>query len=115
MFEPMRTAEVKINTVILSLNDHLHTATLLGDNYPNPFNGETTIPYVIGEQTTVDISIYDMIGQKLNTLVHGSLQPGSYKTVWKANDNNSNRVNPGIYFCKMFAGDKAFVKLMIVQ
>ena len=115
IFEPMATAAIGINTMVLGLKDHLEDATSLGDNYPNPFMGETTIPYIVGNETTVDISIFDMLGKKLNTLVHGNLQSGSYTTVWKVNDHNFNKVNPGIYVCKMLAADKVFVKLIVVK
>lgn len=115
VFKKMASAKVQLNIKALGLDDPFDAITSLGDNYPNPFSGETTIPYVIGEETKVDISIFDMLGKKLNTLVHGSLQSGSYTTVWKANDGHSNKVNPGIYVCKMLAGDKAFVKLVVVK
>jgi len=115
VFEPMGTAAVKINTMALGLNDQFEETTSLGDNYPNPFNDETTIPYVVGKGTTVDISVYDILGKKFKTLVNGTLQPGSYTTTWKANDENSSKVTPGIYMCKMIAAGKVFVKLMVVK
>ena len=115
MFEPMGTAEVKINSMVLGLNDQFEETTSLGDNYPNPFIDATTFPYVIGNETTVDISIFDMLGKKINTLVHGNLLAGSYTTNWKVNDDNSQKVNPGIYVCKMLAADKVFVKLVVVK
>ncbi|MBW8332103.1 MAG: T9SS type A sorting domain-containing protein, partial [Prolixibacteraceae bacterium] len=114
VFEPMGTASIGINS-ITGLDIELGAMTSLGNNYPNPFHNETTIPYVIGKETMVDISIYDMIGRKINTLVHGIIQPGSYTAVWKANDSKANRIKPGTYICKMQVEKGEMVKLMVVQ
>ncbi|OYV85865.1 MAG: hypothetical protein B7Z63_04860, partial [Ignavibacteriae bacterium 37-53-5] len=50
----------------------------LGQNYPNPFNPTTTIQYEIPRQERVTLEIYDVLGQKVSTLVDGMLQPGQY-------------------------------------
>jgi hypothetical protein len=114
-FEPMASAAIRINSAVTGLDNELYGTTSLGNNYPNPFRGETTIPFVIGKETMVDISIYDMLGKKLNTLVQGNFQPGSYTTTWKTNEGKANRIKSGVYICKMQAGGRLFVKSMIVE
>jgi hypothetical protein len=84
--------------------------TSLGDNYPNPFSMETTIPYCIGETTVVDLSIYDVLGQRVTTLVKTTQTAGSYEIIWDGANNNHEKVKPGIYFCRMVTGNKVLVK-----
>lgn len=97
---------------VVTGTDHLPEGLAsLGNNYPNPFKHLTSIPYVIAKETTVDISIYDGSGRKMTTLVHGNLQPGDYSVTWEKNAG----VRPGVYICKMQAGQSAFTKMIIAE
>ncbi|MBN1790238.1 MAG: T9SS type A sorting domain-containing protein [Bacteroidales bacterium] len=111
VFEPMGTT-----AAILDLGNTVPGAgiTSLGDNYPNPFNLETTIPFTIGEKTKVDLSIYDVLGQRLATLVNSTREAGSYEITWDGSDNRQEKLKPGVYFCRMVAGNKALVKTIEV-
>ncbi len=113
-FDPMGSAMISINTSVLSKNDYDIT-TSLGYNYPNPFVYETSIPFNVGAETAVDIAIYNIQGLKLRTLVHSTLQSGSYTTVWNITNEKNNTIMPGIYFCKMVAGNKVFVKTILIK
>lgn len=53
--------------------------SLVGAAYPNPFNGNVIIPFEISESTQIDLIIYNMLGQKLNSRTIGAYQPGSYQ------------------------------------
>ncbi len=66
--------------------------TLL-QNYPNPFNAQTTISYNLPEAGSVTLTIYDIMGQKVATLVEGIEQAGEHQAVWDAGD-----VTSGVYF-----------------
>lgn len=79
----------------------------LDQNYPNPFNPTTTIRYDIASQTTVELSVYNVMGQKVATLVHEAKAPGSYRAVWNAEDMSS-----GIYYYRLNAGSKTFTRQM---
>ncbi len=70
----------------------------LEQNYPNPFNASTTIRYRITEQSYVTVTIYDILGRKINALINRSQSPGLYSIRWDA-----SRVNSGIYWCKLHA------------
>ena len=117
VFDPLGTAMVFFDIGLVSnSNTENKSLTMLGDNYPNPFSGQTTIPFFVGEDTTVEISIYSMSGKKLTTLVDSEFQPGSYTTSWIPADENKNReIASGIYFCKMIASDKVYVKKLIIK
>lgn len=81
----------------------------LAQNYPNPFNMETTISYNLPEQAVVVVEIYDVLGQKVETLVNQQQSAGQYRVVWHAYDKSS-----GMYFYKIQAGKHAETKKMVL-
>jgi hypothetical protein len=91
---------------ISSINDDSENY-LPGDfmisQYPNPFNSQTIIQYILPTRASVSISIFDIIGRKVTGLNEGVKNPGTYQFIWNASDFAS-----GIYFYRICAGD--FVK-----
>jgi protocatechuate 3,4-dioxygenase beta subunit len=67
-------------------------------NYPNPFNPSTKIDFALPEAFTVNLSIYDILGRKIKTLVEKSLPPGRYSVTWNGSDASDRPVSSGIYF-----------------
>ena len=84
----------------------------LSQNYPNPFNPSTTINFSVKEMKNVNISIYNILGQKVRTLVNANYAQGFYNQVWDATDDSGNSVSTGIYVYVMTVGDKRFTKKM---
>ncbi len=79
-------------------------------NYPNPFNPNTTIEYALPEAGFVDLSIYNIYGQKITSLVMGNEPAGNYKLQWHATDLSS-----GFYFYRlMVSGRLIKTKKMIL-
>jgi flagellar hook assembly protein FlgD len=89
--------------------------TALHGNYPNPFNPTTTISYSVREKQPVQLVIYNMLGQKVKTLVNGEVEPGNHSAVWHGRDNNGRPVASGVYFFKMHAGKYTSTKKMILM
>jgi len=87
----------------------------LANNYPNPFNPSTTIEYSIPTQSHVTISIYNLLGQKIRTLVDETQVPGKHITSWNGRDYDGKLVASGVYFYKIIAGDYAQIKKMLLQ
>jgi hypothetical protein len=81
----------------------------LSQNYPNPFNARTFISYSLPKASLVTISIYDMLGHKLETLAGGEKPAGCYQAIWNAGNKSS-----GIYFYKIQAGDFSETKKMLL-
>ncbi|MBN1292185.1 MAG: T9SS type A sorting domain-containing protein [Candidatus Latescibacteria bacterium] len=81
----------------------------LVQNYPNPFNPATTISFTIQSTDMVKLTIYDMLGQKVDTLVNQVMVPGTYSTVW----NGQNRAS-GFYFYKFESGATSLTKKMML-
>ncbi len=67
-------------------------------NYPNPFNPNTTIEYVLAKRTTVSINIYDIQGRFVKNIENGEKVAGSHSIIWNGNDENGNLVSSGVYF-----------------
>ncbi|MEZ5357589.1 MAG: FlgD immunoglobulin-like domain containing protein [Candidatus Zixiibacteriota bacterium] len=80
----------------------------LSQNFPNPFNPTTRIDYSLARKTEVNISVYNILGQKVNTLVSGEMDAGEHTIYWNGDDASGDAVASGIYFYKMVTND--FVK-----
>ena len=79
----------------------------LSANYPNPFTRSTEIHYQLPEIAQVDISIYNVKGQKIKVLENEQVEPGYYSIHWDGLDENGKKVRPGIYFYTIHAKGKS--------
>ena len=69
----------------------------LGDNYPNPFDELTTIPYSLDAGGEVELVVYNSVGQAVRTLVNDYRFEGSHEAVWDATDDSGREVGSGVY------------------
>tara|TARA_A100000164_G_C21782363_1_gene711658 strand:- start:253 stop:1041 length:789 start_codon:yes stop_codon:yes gene_type:complete len=77
----------------------------LAQNYPNPFNPVTKIGYGIAEDAVVTISVYNLIGERVATLVNESKNPGYYFTNWDSKNDLGMPVSAGMYIYQIRAGE----------
>ena len=84
-----------------SIEDQVIIPTQLKGCYPNPFNPSTTIVFSIGEETQVNIDIYNIKGQKVRHLTNDSFSRGEHKLLWDGKDDQGRKVSSGIYFAEM--------------
>ena len=88
---------------------------ILSQNYPNPFNPITEILYELPRASRVTLDVYNVLGQKVNTLVKDKLQEiGTYRVSWDATDNRGAMVTSGVYFYKIETGDFRATKKMVL-
>ncbi len=91
-----------------------HTAQpdrfVLEQNYPNPFNPQTTISFHVYDEGKCNLSIYNINGQLVRTLVSEHLRPGTYKTTWNGRDNSGLLLPSGVYLYRMKMNDRAQTK-----
>ncbi|MCF7805836.1 MAG: DUF5689 domain-containing protein [Candidatus Marinimicrobia bacterium] len=85
----------------------------LANAYPNPFNPSTTIRYGVPELTDVSIQVYNMMGQRVATLVQERLHPGYYTIVWNGQNYLGQPVATGVYFYQMRTGAKVMTKKVV--
>jgi hypothetical protein len=90
------------------------TVYTLEQNYPNPFNPSTQIRYALPEDAMVTISIYDMMGRKVRTLVSQRMSPGYHTTLWNAANDKGLQVSAGMYIYTIQAGSYHHMKKMVL-
>jgi len=84
----------------------------LEQNYPNPFNPETNISYALPEASRVRIEIYNVLGQKIATLVNAEIPAGYHSVRWNGRNETGERVGAGIYLCRVQTGEFAKTQKM---
>ncbi len=86
----------------------------LSQNYPNPFNPATTIEYSLPSREPVCIEIFNILGQKVRTLVNETKAVGTYRTEWNGTDDFGKVVSAGVYLYRFQAGDFEQTKKMLL-
>lgn len=88
----------------------------LGPVTPNPFAASTVICYALPAASHVSLSIYNVNGQLVRTLVDGGVEAGVHRVAWDGKDSSENQVARGVYFCRMNAGEfSATEKIVLLK
>ncbi|KAB2880549.1 T9SS type A sorting domain-containing protein [bacterium] len=88
----------------------------LNQNFPNPFNPETTIRYDLPADGKVTLKIYNILGQEIRTLVNRKELAGTYQVVWNGTNDRGSRVSSGLYFYRLQIDKTAKTrKLLLVK
>lgn len=90
-------------------------AFTLSQNYPNPFNPETTITFDLSEASRVNITIYNVLGQHVRTLVNELKPAGTHSLVWNGKNDAGERVTNGVYLYRMEAGSVSVTRKLILM
>ncbi|MFQ6603958.1 MAG: lamin tail domain-containing protein [Fidelibacterota bacterium] len=104
-------------TALLGVGDEaaIPESFALHQNYPNPFNPITTIEYDVPEITRVQIVIYNVMGQRIRTLVNSEIQPGYHRVLWNGTNDFGMPVASGMYFYQIKADNFNQVKKLILM
>jgi hypothetical protein len=104
------------NTEELSLNNNIVMPDqyILHQNYPNPFNPVTTLRYDLPETGLVTITIYDILGRQVKTLIDKTQDAGYRSVIWDATNNYGKPVSAGIYLYQIQADDYMQTKKMVL-
>ncbi len=86
----------------------LHTA------YPNPFNPTTTIRYDLPQASRVRLTIYDVMGRQVRTLLQGEQAAGYRSVVWGGTDDRGQLVSSGVYLYRLQTGEFSLTKKMVL-
>jgi hypothetical protein len=106
-----------VTTSIVSVDDleMIPTAYGLSQNYPNPFNPTTSIEFALPEAAQVSLEIYNLLGQKVRTLVNGYVPAGYINTSWDGLDQNGKEISSGTYIYRLQTADQTFSKKMVLM
>jgi len=96
------------------LNETLPFTKKLHNAYPNPFNPITTLRYDLPENSLVTITIYDMLGRQVKTLINQAQDAGFKSVVWNATNDYGKQVSAGIYLYQIQAGEYISTKKMVL-
>ncbi len=83
------------------------------ENYPNPFNPTTNISFDLVEHSPTEVTVWNMLGQKVATLYSGELPAGRHTLTFEARSENGNTLPSGVYIYKVAAGNKVDTKKMM--
>ena len=100
---------INTTTAVEDHNDKFSFSFKLEQNYPNPFNPATIISYRLAENSHVNLSIYNILGQKVATLVNKKQSAGIYSTEF-----DGSNLASGLYFYQLNAGDFVQTKRMLL-
>ncbi|MEK7629352.1 MAG: FlgD immunoglobulin-like domain containing protein [Patescibacteria group bacterium] len=84
------------------------------DNYPNPFNPETTIKYSVPSDGVVKLTIYNALGQSVRTLVDGHQRAGEYAIIWNATNDTGQPMADGLYFYRITTPNGDLIRKMLL-
>ncbi len=94
-------------------DDPLPKSFALGQNYPNPFNPTTVIQFALPHRSNVRLTVFNLLGQEITTLVNSELSAGNHTAVWNGRDLAGHEVSSGIYFYRLGADTFCDTKKMV--
>ncbi|MFH2037645.1 MAG: T9SS type A sorting domain-containing protein [Candidatus Zixiibacteriota bacterium] len=86
----------------------------LSQNYPNPFNPSTTIEFELMRKSNVELTVYDILGRRVSSLINQTMPAGSHKIRWDGRNQNGDNVASGIYFYKIKTDQFSDTKKMVL-
>lgn len=86
----------------------------LNNAYPNPFRDETTVKYSVSGSVQTEISVYNLRGQKVRSLVSGRKTAGDHSVLWDGKDDLGKPVSSGVYYIRMHAGKDGFTRKVVL-
>jgi len=109
--------DIEFHVTAVDDNDRqLPKATSLAQNYPNPFNARTVISFNLAQTGNVELSVYNVVGQKVTTLISGNYGAGDYSVTWDGKDSSGKIVSSGIYYYRLSAnGLTATMKMTMLK
>ena len=107
--------EVIVANIDHNDSDIIPNKVSLEQNFPNPFNPATAFQYNLAESGIIELTITDIIGRKVTTLISGYQRSGNHNVLWTGKDSNGNQVPSGIYFYNLKSGSNIITKKMTLS
>lgn len=114
------TSKPEFDRITIALSgmgpNELPIAYALEQNYPNPFNPDTEIGFALPAASQVEITVYNVLGQTVNTLVNDYMEAGTYSVRWDGTNSDGSSVSSGVYFYRIQAdGFNKTKKMMLLK
>lgn len=90
------------------------STSFLFDNFPNPFNGSTTIRYALAKPSRVRVAVYDVLGQSICMLHNGMKHAGEHALIWNGRDGSDHPVGSGLYYYRLESDKHQITKKMFL-
>ena len=90
------------------------TAYRLDQNHPNPFNAETTIAFHLARRQRLSLTVFNLAGQAVRTLMAGDFGPGPYRARWDGRNDSGQPTGSGLYFYRLQTQDHNFIRKMLL-
>lgn len=110
--------EIQVVFPVFSANEDVTVTPvtrILNQNYPNPFNPETTISFDMPKAAHANLSVYNVKGQLVKTLLNGRADFGRTNLVWNGTDNSGSSVSSGLYFYRLSTDGKVETRKMMLM
>jgi hypothetical protein len=109
--------DIDISALSVSENDRVvpRPIAMLNQNFPNPFNPTTTISFTNPTAGVVNLSVYNIRGQRVKTLTNEFMPVGQKEIVWNGVDSNNRSVASGVYFYRLEANGRTEVRRMVLM
>jgi len=92
---------IDLSYFVPNSSEEVVSVNLSADNYPNPFNPETTISYNLPQAGAVKVEVYNLRGQLVKTLINEEQSAGKQQIVWRGKNNRGKQVSSGVYLYKI--------------
>jgi hypothetical protein len=103
-------------TDIPEIEPVLQAAFGLGQNYPNPFNSSTRIKFSLPKREHLQLTIYDILGREVRTLIDDDRPAGNYDIFWDGRNNDGDDIASGVYLYQIRTSDFASTrKLLLIK
>jgi flagellar hook assembly protein FlgD len=112
--EDVYEADIVLSPTSVDNETALPTVTALAQNYPNPFNATTNISFSLANAGEVELSVYDLLGRKVSTLVASNLPAGSHVINWNGLDDSGHQVSSGMYLYVLKTAGETFANRMVL-
>lgn len=97
-----------------SADNPINPASISLNNYPNPFNPSTTISFNLPKNDNVELSIFNVKGQKVKTLLNKSLSAGTHNIRWDGKTESGKSATSGIYYCRLTNSTTSIINKMLL-
>ena len=106
--------EAVVNLPLSNDDERIPLAFSLDQNYPNPFNPQTTINFSVAIQSNVELTVFNVLGMKVRTLVDSRLDAGEHTVIFDGTADGGNQVAAGVYFYRLKTDDSSITRRMVL-